>query len=747
MSRKKKALIISIVSVLVIVGLVIGGLAIAKSVTNTQAEGSATQFLFRGSTVVGYIGENKEITIPASYSINDNNEFVDGDSIKVDAIAGGAFKGTGITKITVGSHIISIDDHMFEGCDDLKEVDISAISITEVPTSMFSGLLMLEKVSLPNSVKSFAQGAFNNCLSLKEINIPEKVKYIPINCFIDCKSLEKINLNNVNIIQKQAFAGCEKLQEINTDKVTEFGQSAFAGCESLKSINLTSAKTLGLQAFARSGLKNVDISVIENLGDSVFSNCENLERVTFGKQKSLGYRMFYGAIKLNNVVLPEGMTMLNHEVFAYCHGLTEIALPSTLTIIGNQVFYNSGLTEINIPASLDSFGREVFTACENLKTVTINSTYLYNALTSDSAIGGIISNAEVIKVLASVDNGFNTYLSDYNSFIKTTEGEFNIYTRGQGEPPVEPEEPEPEEPVEVSPVSDFTFSGSYITGYNGTATEIVLPTSYSIVDGQITEGADIKLTGLVWYIGTSPNLANVKKLVIPEGYITSKGACQRMSSLEEVSIPASLTSAGDGLFSNCKNLVKATFANGTITVPTFIFGGCEKLSEVILPETVTTIKNYAFSGTAITSLDFLPDSITTLESGAFADCTKLIQAVVPGVQVVPDNLLNGCLRLATVVFSEGTEEIGDYVLFDNDLLQNIKFPTTLKQIGEHNLEPSPSNSIILEINSVEIYKNPGKFVYSDAEIRVLATVDDGTSEAFKGLVKRVDGDYNVYTRY
>lgn len=746
MSRKKKALIISIVSVLVIVGLVIGGLAIAKSVTNTQAEGSASQFLFRGSTVVGYVGESKEIKIPTSYSINDNNEFVDGDSIKVDAIAGGAFKGTGITKITVGSHITSIDDHVFEGCDDLKEVDISAISITEVPTSMFSNLLMLEKVSLPNSVESFAQGAFNNCLSLKEINIPEKVKYIPINCFIDCKSLEKINLNNATIIQQQAFAGCEKLQEINTEKVTEIGQSAFAGCESLESINLTSAKTLGLQAFARSGLKNVDISVIENLGDSVFSNCENLESVTFGKQKSLGYRMFYGATKLNNIVLPEGLTMLSHEAFAYCHGLTKIALPSTLTIVGNQVFYNSGLTEINIPASLDSFGSGVFTNCGNLKTVTINSAYLYNALTSDSAIGGLISNADVIKVLASVDNGFNTYLNDYNSFIKTTDGNYNVYTRGQGEPPTEPEDPEPEEPAEASPVTDFTFSGSYITGYTGSATEIVLPTSYSIVDGQITEGTEETITGLVWYVGQSPNLANVKKLVIPEGYtLTSMGACQNMTALEEVSIPASLTSAGSGLFSNCKNLTKATFADGTTIVPASIFSGCEKLSEVILPESISTIKNDAFNGTAITSLDFLPGSITILENYAFANCTNLIQAVVPGVQIVPDRLLYGCSNLVTVAFSEGTEEIGDYVLYDCTLIQNISLPSTLKAIGDHNFE-AMANLTTIEINSAEIYQNPGEIVSLGATIRVLASIDDGTSEAFNGLVKRVDGNYNIYTR-
>ena len=85
------------------------------------------------------------------------------------------------------------------------------------------------------------------------------------------------------------------------------------------------------------------------------------------------------------------------------------------------------------------------------------------------------------------------------------------------------------------------------------------------------------------------------------------------------------------------------------------------------------------------------------------------------------------------------------MLYDCTLIQNISLPSTLKAIGDHNFE-AMANLTTIEINSAEIYQNPGEIVSLGATIRVLASIDDGTSEAFNGLVKRVDGDYNIYTR-
>ena len=107
---------------------------------------------------------------------------------------------------------------------------------------------------------------------------------------------------------------------------------------------------------------------------------------------------------------------------------------SQLESIGDYAFYGcSSLTEITLPSSLKSIGDSAFFGCSNLNTVTIESDDIYKVATGmySNQAGGLLAKANTVKVLKSIDDGSNTYLSTDGGFAldKTSDPTYNIYTK------------------------------------------------------------------------------------------------------------------------------------------------------------------------------------------------------------------------------------------------------------------------------------------------------------------------------
>lgn len=62
-----------------------------------------------------------------------------------------------------------------------------------------------------------------------------------------------------------------------------------------------------------------------------------------------------------------------------------------------------------------------FWACEDLASVTIDSTYVYTNLTSYIDCGYLLDNATTVRVLSSIIEGgaTNTYLNDKTKFTRS----------------------------------------------------------------------------------------------------------------------------------------------------------------------------------------------------------------------------------------------------------------------------------------------------------------------------------------
>lgn len=173
-------------------------------------------------------------------------------------------------------------------------------------------------------------------------------------------------------------------------------------------------------------------------------------------------------------------------------------------------------------------------------------------------------------------------------------------------------------------LEDFTFEGNVLTAYTGTASDLVIPGSYSIVDGQYVEGNDYTVTEI------------------------GDGAVSGLSSLISVTIPSCIQSIGDNAFTQNEYLETVKFIGNSqlTTIGEGAFAECFEINELHIPASVVTIERYAFSNTNLEVLEFnegsqlesigmeafafalisevtIPASVTYLGVGAFGDCRNL----------------------------------------------------------------------------------------------------------------------------
>ena len=72
----------------------------------------------------------------------------------------------------------------------------------------------IQKVVLPEGLKSIGNNAFSSCSFLTEINFPSSLRNIGNQAFIHCDAIKQINLPNEITIGKNAFWYCNNLREI-----------------------------------------------------------------------------------------------------------------------------------------------------------------------------------------------------------------------------------------------------------------------------------------------------------------------------------------------------------------------------------------------------------------------------------------------------------------------------------------------------------------------------------------------------
>lgn len=233
---------------------------------------------------------------------------------------------------------------------------------------------------------------------------------------------------------------------------------------------------------------------------------------------------------------------------------------------------------------------------------------------------------------------------------------------------------------EITGVLPYTFSGNTLTGYTGTATNVTLPTSYSIVDGYYIEGNDYSVTEIGNRVFENNTL--ITSVIIPDSYMTiGQYAFNNCSNLLNVSINSTkLQQLTWYAFANCESLINVDLENciGLINIINHAFYKCSSLLEIDLSncKNLALIGDYAFGYCTLLKDITLPLSIESISSYSFLNCSSLININLEdsvNLQEIGGSAFRGCSSLKSVIIPCNVTEIGTYVFADCSQLNTIKY--------------------------------------------------------------------------
>ena len=290
------------------------------------------------------------VTLPDQLESIDSNTFAYCSKLKsielpptLQTMGDYVFRETGLESIIIPENLISYGKHFLTNCNDLTSITFLN-DRQDLPDSVFYNLKKLKNVKLSDDLLIIGDSAFRSS-GITHIEIPQYVIIINSNAFASCSNLRSVKLNqNLLFINKGAFSFCQQLEDIDLpENLMSIGEQAFSHCDSLKSVTIP-----------------VYITKIER---ETFRDCGELAEINFHANiDSIMPYAFEGCgYSLKKVILPENLTYLGENAFAYCYELTYIKIPESLTKIPANAFSEDfRLNYINIPATVTEIGKSAF---------------------------------------------------------------------------------------------------------------------------------------------------------------------------------------------------------------------------------------------------------------------------------------------------------------------------------------------------------------------------------------------------
>ena len=398
--------------------------------------------------------------------------------------------------------------------------------------------------------------------------------------------------------------------------------------------------------------------------------------------------------RITAIYIPNGVTSIGDQAFAYCGGLESITFPDSVTSIGMHAFiYCYKIESITIPESIINIDYGAFFTCVGLNSIIVDEN---NPVYHSS--GNCLIETES-----------KTLITGCNNSVIPTDGS-------------------------VTSIGDRAF-----LQYSGIES-ITIPESVTSISEWAFHGC-----------------SSLTSIVIPDS-VTSIGTyafsdCNGLTSVV-FGENSRLTSIGDNAFSDCSSLTSVTIGNGVTSIDSYAFSGCSRLetvyytgtegewntvaiksgndpllgatiiflgetetetyptpsegleftsngdgtcyvsgigtcydSNVVIPpispegDSVTSIGNNAFYGCSGHTSITIPDSVTSIGSDAFRYCSSLTSIEIPdSVTSIGSDAFYGCSSLTSVTIGNGVTSIGDYAFYDCESLTSITIPNSVTSI-------------------------------------------------------------------
>ncbi len=287
----------------------------------------------------------------------------------------------------------------------------------------------------------------------------------------------------------------------------------------------------------------------------------------------IGDRVFNEKKEISSIAIPDSVTQIGNSAF-YGTGIRKIVLPSKLKKIGGFAFQsNKKLASVSIPDGVEEIAKNAFAYCEVMTSLSLPNSL---KVLGENAFSGCVALEEVTYPSSIEEAGDNIFFNCI-AIKKVT------FEKG------------------VTEIPNGIF---YMDNSNSVLDEITIP------DG-------VKKIGDKAFYGTA-----IKKINIPSSVETiGDGAFWSCLKLGAVKIPSGISKIGKNTFRNCQVLVSVDLPSSIKYIDDSAFYVCDALEEITLPEGIIEINDSAFNGTGLKNV-VLPESLEYLGK-AFGGCKQL----------------------------------------------------------------------------------------------------------------------------
>lgn len=180
--------------------------------------------------ITGYNGISKNVNIPTS--INGTPVSSIGESAFADF-----FEEVLIESVTIPDSVKTIGSYAFSSCIALHTVNFGS-NVEYIGNSAFSGCVKLKSITIPEKLTSLEGAVFNSCEALTSVVIHDNIKTIGGSAFYGCVNLKDLTIGkSVTYIDMLAFGDCKSLESVTIpESVGMLGEYAFSGCSKLEDV-------------------------------------------------------------------------------------------------------------------------------------------------------------------------------------------------------------------------------------------------------------------------------------------------------------------------------------------------------------------------------------------------------------------------------------------------------------------------------------------------------------------------------
>eukprot|EP00980_Cylindrotheca_fusiformis_P019827 scaffold6966_cov112-Cylindrotheca_fusiformis.AAC.5 len=260
----------------------------------------------------------------------------------------------GLVEFPASSTSMQIGNCAFGWCHSLRKVIVCSSS-TKLGEGAFKCCSRLLSVELPEGLEVIPEFAFDDCQALVQVQLPETLKRIGYCAFSNCKGLKRLKFvpegspdtssSNPNLEEGTiVFPETANLQ-------IDYG--AFMGCLGFRKVIICSAST--------------------KLGGGVFSNCRSLLSVELPDGLQVIEQELFGCcVSLEAVKIPSSVIKIGETAFSHCSSLTSLDFPHGLLEIGQQAFFwCRSIETLHVPSTVSSIGSGAFEFCKILTHITL----------------------------------------------------------------------------------------------------------------------------------------------------------------------------------------------------------------------------------------------------------------------------------------------------------------------------------------------------------------------------------------